>query len=95
MSKDKWEDERFSGKCRTCGQRFLSDLEGRFCLVYQFGHGDVWCNGFKHIKIGGGRFGSAPTNSKEKVAEIEIVECGCKWIKPEGFIVVMPDHPRW
>jgi len=60
----------------------LFDDFNRYMLVYQSGHGDVYCNGFSHVRVGGGRFGTAPTNLEDKIAEIDVFKCDCrKWRK--------------
>ena len=52
-----------------------------FRLVYQSGHGDVWCNDKIHIQMNGARFGHTIINNKEKAASITIYRCNCDKFK--------------
>lgn len=53
----------------------------RYILVYQSGHGDVWCNGITHIHMNGNCAGSAPLGVKEEGVTVEVYfsKCDCKF----------------
>jgi hypothetical protein len=56
---------------------------GRYKLVYQGGHHDVYCNNYKHITIIGDRFGTSPINLSSKEAEIKLSYCNCDRYRKE------------
>ena len=65
----------------------------RYILVYQSGHGDVWCNCTTHIHMNGNCAGSAPLGVKEEgvIVEIYFTKCDCKFWSQWNIPVGKPD----